>query len=176
MTEVLLLSKGVKPPNYNQLQSKATLLAEAKRSFYQQHTKCAYLKDSDRCTKVFHDVVKRNSKRNAIVASVPRSRELTTSLAQVVEEFVSHFKELLGTTLLCSEQADQIVQVCPALTSEQQLDLARDITSEEIRTALLDIGNNPTLGIDGYGAKLFKAAWDTVGTNLLVAVAEFFTF
>lgn len=55
------------------------MLVEAERSFPQQRAKCAYLKQSDRYNKFFHDMVKRNNKRNSIVALVKESGEHMTS-------------------------------------------------------------------------------------------------
>lgn len=78
-----------------------------------------------------------------------RSREHATSLAQVVEEFVSHFQELLGATMSCKELASQAAQSGPVLDIEQQLDLACDVTSEEIQKALPNIGNDKTPSPDG---------------------------
>lgn len=48
---------------------------DAKRMFYQQRAKSTYLRSSDRCTQFFHDVVKRNNKRNAIVTITKSSGE-----------------------------------------------------------------------------------------------------
>lgn len=93
-------------------------------------------------------MVKRN-KHNTIVALVRRSGEHTTSLAQVAEEFVSNFQELLGTMTLCNALPVRL-KFGPVFTDEQQLDLAHDVTFEEIRKALLDIGNDKTPGPNGY--------------------------
>lgn len=62
----------------------------------------------------------------------------------------------------------------PVLTEAQQQELVRTITLEEIHKALFDIGNDRALGSDGYGAKFFKAAWNTVSSDLQWAVHEFF--
>lgn len=117
-------------------------------------------------------MVKRN-KHNTIVALVRRSGEHTTSLAQVAEESVSNFQELLGTMTLCNALPVRL-KFGPVFTDEQQLDLAHDVTFEEIRKALLDIGNDKTPGPNGYGEKLFKAAWETIKTDLIATVIEFF--
>ncbi|KAK4350790.1 hypothetical protein RND71_030103 [Anisodus tanguticus] len=73
-------------------------LIEAEMSYLRQLAKCEHLKLSDRCTKFFHAMVKSNSKRNFIAATEKRTaHDDPTSIDQVAEEFISHYKGLLGT-------------------------------------------------------------------------------
>ncbi|XP_074560786.1 uncharacterized protein LOC141816966 [Curcuma longa] len=83
-----ILDGGPSPLEYSHVRKKVTLLAEAERQFYQQRAKNTYLRSSDKCTKFFHDVVKRNNKRNAIIMLKKRDGEQTTSIFEVAEEFV----------------------------------------------------------------------------------------
>lgn len=48
----------------NRLRKEAHTLCKAERRFFCQQAKRAYLKSSDRCTKFFHAIVKRNAKSN----------------------------------------------------------------------------------------------------------------
>ncbi|XP_042410124.1 uncharacterized protein LOC121999519 [Zingiber officinale] len=67
------LDGGPTPMGYTHIRKKANLLAEAERQFYQQRAKNVYLKSADKCTKFFHDMVKRNNKRNAIITLKKRN-------------------------------------------------------------------------------------------------------
>lgn len=78
------------------------MLAEAESHFPATCEMCIS-QISDRCTKFFHDMIKRNNKRNTIVAIVKRPGEHTTSLSEVATEFEEYLQELLGTTMLCRE-------------------------------------------------------------------------
>ena len=60
------------------------------------------------------------------------------------------------------------------LTDGQRQELINVVTAEEIRAALFDIGSDKAPGPDGYGAKFFTSAWDTVGPDVQRAVQEFF--
>lgn len=53
---------------YKQCLQQVTRLAESEMYFYSQSAKAAYLKGCDRNTKFFNDLVKRNKKKNDIVA------------------------------------------------------------------------------------------------------------
>ena len=78
-------------PHDQSLQSQISLmwkqtlfLKEAERSFYHQQAKCTYLKLSDRCTKIFHAIVKHN-----FITAISRvDASMTTSTNQVAEEFI----------------------------------------------------------------------------------------
>lgn len=77
------------------------MLAEAERSYFQKRAKCAYLTQSDRCSKFFHNLIKRNNKRNTIVAIPKGTGENTTSVQKVTAEFVFHFCNLMGAAAEC---------------------------------------------------------------------------
>lgn len=113
-------------------------------------------KGSDRCTRFFHDLVKRNNKRNSIVAITKRSGEHTTSLSEA--EFVDYFQSLLGQPVQCSP-LDSTLLMGQQLTDGQRQELINVVTAEEIRAALFDIGSDKAPGPDGYGAKFFTSAW-----------------
>lgn len=76
-------------------------ICEAERSFYHQRAKCDYLKKSDKCTKFFHSMVRRNAKRNFIVTCKKEDGSLTNSQEEVASEFVGFYHRLLGTDFTC---------------------------------------------------------------------------
>ncbi|XP_011085671.1 uncharacterized protein LOC105167597 [Sesamum indicum] len=79
------------------LRRKAVFLAEAERHFFYQKAKIHFLKERDRNTKFFHDIMKRNVTRNSIGA-VPRADgTVITAAEDIAQEFVDYYKSLLGT-------------------------------------------------------------------------------
>lgn len=72
-------------------------LCEAERSFYYHKAKCRYVVDTDRNTKLFHSVVKRNARRNQITSITRQDGSVTTSFEEVAHEFIQYFRSLLGT-------------------------------------------------------------------------------
>lgn len=85
--------------NYQSYVYRIARLAEAEQMFYSYRAKCAYLRNVDRNTKFFHDLVKRNNRQNTIVALQCESGESTTSLQEVASDFVAQFRQLLGTSI-----------------------------------------------------------------------------
>ncbi|KAK4389436.1 Retrovirus-related Pol polyprotein from type-2 retrotransposable element R2DM [Sesamum angolense] len=79
------------------LRKKATFLAEAERHFYFQKAKIHFLKQGDRNTKFFHDMVKRNAVRNSILAITKADGSIITSAPEIAQKFVNFYTSLLGT-------------------------------------------------------------------------------
>lgn len=72
------------------------LLSEAERLFYQQKAKCNFIQNGDRCTKFFHYLVKRNTKRKQLLSINKPDGEMTWSQKEIADGFVTYFTKLLG--------------------------------------------------------------------------------
>lgn len=79
------------------LQQQASFLSEAERKFCAQKTKIDFLLRGDKGSKLFHSLIKRNAKRNYIVALVKEDGSTTTSKEEVKQEFLNFYEGLLGT-------------------------------------------------------------------------------
>lgn len=79
----------------------------------------------------------------------------------------------MGMAVPCTNLDSSTLSLGLILTATQQQNLLCPVTSDDIRKALLDIENDKASGLDSYGAKFFKAAWDTVNLDLQQAVEEF---
>ncbi|GFY99599.1 hypothetical protein Acr_13g0009990 [Actinidia rufa] len=124
-----------------ELRKKASRLAEAEVSFCSQLAKAKYLKNCDKGTKFFHDLIKRNTSRNQIVALIDASGSATTSPQQVSSLFVEYYKNLLGTRKVCSRLDKEIFLVGNLVSEDQASDLIRPVLDEEIKAALFDIAS-----------------------------------
>ncbi|CAK8535453.1 unnamed protein product [Lathyrus sativus] len=60
------------------------------------------------------------------------------------------------------------------LNMEQREYLSKNITEEDITKALKGIGDLKAPGLDGYGARFFKASWATIKKDVIAAVNEYF--
>lgn len=71
-------------------------------------------------------------------------------------EFIEHFHNLLGTTAQCNELDISTLQSGPCLIDAQQQELVRQVASEEIKDALMDIGNDLAQSRMGMGSSFSK--------------------
>ncbi|GJZ97564.1 aspartic peptidase, partial [Tanacetum coccineum] len=53
--------------------------------------------------------------------------------------------------------------------------MVRDVTNDEIKAAMFDIGDDRAPGPDGYTSVFFKKGWDIVGDDICNAVRDFFS-
>nr|GFA35420.1 putative RNA-directed DNA polymerase, eukaryota, reverse transcriptase zinc-binding domain protein [Tanacetum cinerariifolium] len=54
------------------------------------------------------------------------------------------------------------------------LDMVRDVSDQEVKTAIFSMGNDKAPGLDGFTAAFFKEAWNVIAIDVTHAVREFF--
>ncbi|GFZ12259.1 hypothetical protein Acr_23g0006440 [Actinidia rufa] len=158
-----------------ELKSYAFRLAEAERSYCSQLAKSKYLKESDKGTKFFHDLIKSNRNKNQIISLTLPNGSRTSSYQEVSNAFIDFYKELLGTSYT-SAHIDRDILSDGKLVDEAQANaLTHAVSDEEITEALFSIGNDKAPGPDGFSSYFFKMAWNIVGGDFCDAVKEFFS-
>ncbi|KAL2227676.1 UNVERIFIED_CONTAM: hypothetical protein Sindi_2126300 [Sesamum indicum] len=100
------------------LRRKAIFLAEAERHFFYQKAKIHYLKEGDRNTKFFHDMVKRNAARNSITTVTRADGTIITVADEIAQEFADYYTSLLGTEAHNIPIDDGVFDWGPKLSSE----------------------------------------------------------
>lgn len=78
LEQKIILSGGSSMKDIRNLRARAEILMEAERLFFAQKAKCDFLNLGDRCSKFFHDLIKRNNKRNAVIALTKHDGTVTT--------------------------------------------------------------------------------------------------
>ncbi|GFZ09693.1 hypothetical protein Acr_21g0002920 [Actinidia rufa] len=158
------------------LRAKALKLAEAEMSFCSQIAKAKFLKNTDKGTKFFHNMmIKSKRTRNNLPSISLEDGSRSTSSKQVRDTFVQYYRGLLGTKRNCSRLNPDIARNGRILDQSQSLALVLPVTEEEIKNALFSIGVDKAPGPDGYSSLFFKQAWDIVGRDVTDAVLEFFS-
>lgn len=61
-----------------------------------------------------------------------------------------------------------------ATTESKDLEMTRDVTAEEIKTALFSIADDKAPGPDGFTAKFFKTCWNIIRSDFIAAIRFFF--
>ncbi|GFY86576.1 hypothetical protein Acr_05g0002150 [Actinidia rufa] len=149
-----------------QSKSSALRLAEAEQSFCSQIAKMKFLKESDKGSKFFHDLIKSNKSRSQIVSLPLSDGSRSTSLHQVANAFLDFYKGLLGTSSPCSQLVNSILLDGEQVSEAQASDLIRAVSDEEIKSALFSIGDDKSLGPDGFSAYFYKKAWGSVASRV----------
>ncbi|KAJ9535818.1 hypothetical protein OSB04_un001029 [Centaurea solstitialis] len=142
-------------------------------SYLRQRAKVAWLKEGDRNTKFFHNVVKERKGRNFIRSIIGPDGSFVYDDA-VGNLFLNHFRGFLGMKdpLVVPEMPSALF--LNKISFADSLHMIRPITDLEIKNSLFQIGSDKAPGSDGYSSKFFKAAWHIVGMDVQVAIHNFF--
>ncbi|PWA72453.1 RNA-directed DNA polymerase, eukaryota, Reverse transcriptase zinc-binding domain protein [Artemisia annua] len=89
------------------------------------------------------------------------------------KQFVNHFKNFLGNSNPNTEWNLEGLFYNTINTNEAE-QMVMEVSDVEIKAAMFDIDENKAPGPDGYTSKFFKKAWHIVGSDVCLAVKEFF--
>ncbi|GJW24413.1 RNA-directed DNA polymerase, eukaryota, reverse transcriptase zinc-binding domain protein, partial [Tanacetum coccineum] len=142
-------------------------------SFLKQKSKVEWLDEGDKNTRYFHNVVKGRLNRNRISYVEDINGNAFHGLG-VGEQFVLHFKSVLGMSSEVLPIADPGSLFTKFLPESEALNMIRAVSDDEIKNALFSIDGNKAPGPDGFSAQFFKDAWSVVGIDVCKAVKDFF--
>lgn len=108
----------------------AERLLEAENLFIAQKSKCKFLREGDRCTKIFHDLSKRNYKRNTIMALLTSDGNLTSDSDEIANEFIVFYKKLLGSKLDACPVDEDVIHDGEIVWEEQWSSLTSPVLLE----------------------------------------------
>nr|GEW63851.1 hypothetical protein [Tanacetum cinerariifolium] len=147
------------------------LLMEEK--FLKQKDKITWLKEGDSNTAYFHKVVKSRVSRNRIDVGMDAYGNVHHS-TEVAKAFINHYELFLAQPGNTSAfNTDNLFPT--TLNGNEALNMVSDIISQEMKSAMFSMGNDKSLGPNGFTAAFFKGTWDIIGVDAIKAVKEFFT-
>lgn len=128
-----------------------------------QRAKSYKLNLSDRNTKFFHSLVKRNYARNSISFIHKADGSITGDMNQIVGDFTNFYLDLFGKSIPRLQVDWCVFNDGEVLSQEDQASLIYKVTKEEIREAMFGIGNEKVPGPDGFPAGFLRK----IGTSLV---------
>ena len=120
-------------------------LAEAERSYCSQLAKMKYLKNSDRGSKFFHDLIKIHRNRCQIVSITLPNGSRSKSQQEVNDSFIEFDKNLLGSSSSCTPIDKNVLLEGRLVNDDQATALICAITDKEIKDSLFSIGDDKAL-------------------------------
>ncbi|KAG9142708.1 hypothetical protein Leryth_005468 [Lithospermum erythrorhizon] len=82
---------------------------------------------------------------------------------------------LFGTAIPTFPIDTEMLKVGGVLNADERSALVVPITTNEVKEAIFDIGDDKVPGPDGYSSALFKKNWKIVGEDFVKGVKEFFS-
>ncbi|GKA65320.1 RNA-directed DNA polymerase, eukaryota, reverse transcriptase zinc-binding domain protein [Tanacetum coccineum] len=147
--------------------------AEDELKLLHQKARVHWLKEGDKNSAYFHSILK-TRKNKSRVESICKEDGTRVVGEMVPEQFVNHFKDLLGKSQHVQALSNMENYVQAKLTEEEALDMIKMVTDDEIKTALFDIDSSKAVGPDGFTSCFFKKAWSYIGKDICLAIKDFF--
>nr|GEU79955.1 hypothetical protein [Tanacetum cinerariifolium] len=155
------------------LVNECTKVAEDELKLLHQKAKVQWLKEGDKNSAYFQNILKARKNKSRIVSICCEDGSRVEG-EFVSAQFVKHFQNFLGTTYFVSPLSSMGDIVKLNLPEEEALDMIRDVSDKEIKEALFDIDSSKAAGPNGYTSCFFKKAWGIIGSDICLAIREFF--
>jgi hypothetical protein len=140
---------------------------------WRQKSRETWLREGDKNSKFFHLSTVIRRRRNAINIIKSDGGEWITEKKRIREHFQAKFIEHFSEEEV--EFPPNLEGLVPhSITTEENEELYRIPTPQEIKKALFDMPTLKTLGPDGFPVLFYKKYWDIVGNNVIKAVLNFF--
>ncbi|XP_020243220.1 uncharacterized protein LOC109821446 [Asparagus officinalis] len=154
--------------------SKYNTLVDCEMSFYQQKARVKWNLQGDRYTSLFHNIAKSRKHNNRVVALYNNLGVKITEPEGIVNEFISFYKNLMGTVVSSTPLDKSIIKSGLCLSPSQANALGAPVTKDEIKATIFSISKSKAPGPDGYSMSFFKSSWPIIGEEIILAVQEFF--
>lgn len=140
--------------------------------FWRQKSREKWLEEGDRNTKFFHNSTIQNRSLNKITSILTPQGSRTENPSEIANTFVSHFKNLLNNYEGSNREAQtHLLKFIPKLiTAEENKNLNRPITLEEVRSVVFSLSSDKSPGPDGFQAFFFQKCWEILGEDLWKAI------
>nr|GFA99957.1 RNA-directed DNA polymerase, eukaryota, reverse transcriptase zinc-binding domain protein [Tanacetum cinerariifolium] len=122
-------------------------------------------------SKFFHGMLNKKRNQHAISGILSEGNWIEDPNS-VKNEILSHFNERFDSP--CSSRLILDGEFLNKLSADQNLDLERNVTNEEIKRAMWDCGTNKSPRPDGFTFGFYRRYWDTIKKDV-EAVSYFFT-
>ncbi|XP_039035391.1 uncharacterized protein LOC120171819 [Hibiscus syriacus] len=151
----------------------------AELDFYRQRAKVHWLQEGDLSTKFFHQKVESQKKKNTIRVLKNKNGQLLEKFDGMAAELVDFYNRVIGAV-------DPLVKSCNpewlkdvlnySLPAGAESTLEGEISDKEIKEALFRQGRDKIPSPYGYTFWFFKAAWEIINRDFLIAMRYFFQY
>ncbi|XP_062112816.1 uncharacterized protein LOC133823971 [Humulus lupulus] len=134
-------------------------------SFLYQKSKIDWIRFGDENSAMFYASMKKRKANNRIVSFIAENGRVEADYP----------KSFLGCSSTAFGHIDSsVVNLGPLLSLDDQIDLIKPFSSQDVKTAMFSIKAIKSPGPDGFGVGFFKTLWSVIGKEVATAVLEFF--
>ncbi|XP_013645955.2 uncharacterized protein LOC125594385 [Brassica napus] len=161
-----------------ELHQKWNFLREIEELFFRQKSRINWLKEGDLNTAYFFRICQVRASYNAIRAFLTPAGAWLTDPFEMSSLAVSHFCSVLGPSFVnpvapsTPEWFQSLLDF--SISHVQASQMLRIPTGDEIRSMIFKLNPNKAPGPDGLTSGFFKAAWSTIGDEVITSITHFF--
>ncbi|XP_074266553.1 uncharacterized protein LOC141589828 [Silene latifolia] len=145
------------------LADELVLLKAAWYMFLEQKAKVDWTAMGDDNTHYFHSQLKHRRAQNKVIQIKDQGGKLCTDSSAIQQAFIEYYHGLLGSSNTVDNVCESVIAAGPILTAAHHEILTAEVSSEEIRKAMFDIGGNKAPGPDGFNSQFYKDTWEIIG-------------
>ncbi|XP_010507173.1 PREDICTED: uncharacterized protein LOC104783755 [Camelina sativa] len=139
-----------------------------------QKSRKQWLRSGDKNTKYFHNSVKAERTKNAIVKLINEAGLAQKSEASKGDVAARYFQKLFASSYPREEDLQFFQDFVPKVNEEMNELIIADVTSEEVRQAVFSISPSRAPRADGMTGLFFQKYWSVVGEQITKEVLSFF--
>eukprot|EP00253_Pinus_taeda_P030697 PITA_30697 len=157
---------------------------EMYRDLYKQHkeeeeeqrqkSRCLWLKAGDKNTSFFHNSLKLRHATNHIERIMIEGRELRDQ-DEIKEVSFNHFSALLTADPQPVDSEDFLSSIENKITVDQNNELDKGVTIEEIEWLIFSMAQDKAPGPDGFTVAFYRTHWETIKKDFVRMVKNFFS-
>jgi len=132
-----------------------------------------WLKAGDKNTTFFHNNMKVRRARNQIDKIQVENQEIK-GVEEIKKAAYKHFKNLLLATEETAEYEEILQHTKKKIKKEQNKDMCKDLTEEEIVEAIWSLHPDKSPGPDGFTIAFYRNHWNTIRKDFLRMVKKCF--
>ncbi|GJW23891.1 RNA-directed DNA polymerase, eukaryota [Tanacetum coccineum] len=138
-----------------------------------QKAKVNWSIEGDENTSFFHGMLNKK-RRQQNIRGIMIDRIWIDYPIRVKDEFFQHFSSRFDKPN--ARRAHIEMRYPKTITCDQQADLERDVSNEEIKRAVWDCGTDKSPGVDGFSFGFYRQFWYLIENDVYGAVKYFFTY
>eukprot|EP00253_Pinus_taeda_P004077 PITA_04077 len=149
-------------------------LCKEEEIFRRQKSRVQWLKEGERNTSFFHRSTMANRSHNRISSIKDEGGHLLNSHEDIETVLVQHFRGIAKETILDRDHfiRDLTRHIPKLVTREDNFNLNRPVTKEEVSKVIKEMQNGKAPGPDGFNVDFFKACWNIVKQDILNVVED----
>lgn len=141
--------------------------------FWHQRSRVKWLQMGDKNSRFFHLTTIQRRQRNQIVRLKDNDGVWHSENKEIAGIIKNHFQSLYDTPP-ARDFGDLLSLIEPIITPEMNARLVKEVSREEVRATVFEMGPLKAPGSDGFPGLFYQTYWDVVGEVVFKAVQNFF--